>query len=111
MEETGASVVEAQLRRAVTIDELRRHRQPILALAERHGLANVRVFGSVARGEADADSDLDLLVDPGPQVSLLTLTAFALEVEALLSVFTQVVTPGGLRARAQDRILTEALPV
>lgn len=60
---------------------------------------NVWVFGSVARGEADENSDLDLLVDPGPQASLWDLSGFALDVEALLNVFTQVATPNGLTVR------------
>ena len=50
-------------RRAVTMDEIRAHRDAIKRLGERFGVRNIRVFGSVARGEATPDSDLDLLVD------------------------------------------------
>jgi uncharacterized protein len=69
------------------------------------------VFGSVARGEADDDSDLDLLVDPGPHCSLWDLSAFALDVKDLINVFTQVATPNGLKARIRDHVLAEAVPV
>jgi uncharacterized protein len=50
-------------RRAVTLDEVRAHRDDIVRLGERFGVRNIRIFGSVARGEAHRDSDLDLLVD------------------------------------------------
>ncbi|MFZ5851984.1 MAG: nucleotidyltransferase family protein [Actinomycetota bacterium] len=80
-------------------------------MGERHGLTNIRVFGSVARGEADERSDLDLLVDPGPNASLFTLTAFALDVETVLHVFTQVATPNGLKSRIKERVLAEAVPL
>lgn len=98
-------------RRRVTIDELRRRRGDVYLIAERYGVSNVRVFGSVARGEADDRSDLDLLIDVAPGRGLFTLTGFALDVEDLLGVFTQVVTVPGLKARIRDRVLTEAVPV
>jgi uncharacterized protein len=101
------TVVDAPHRR-VTLAEVRAHREEIYRIAERYGVSNVRVFGSVARGEADEDSDLDLLVDPGPQCSLFDLTGFALDVQDLVNVFTQVATPNGLKARIRDRVLTEA---
>lgn len=104
-------MTEAAARRAVTLAEVRRHREEIVAMGERHGLTNIRVFGSVARGEADERSDLDLLVDPGPNASLFTLTAFALDVETVLHVFTQVATPNGLKSRIKERVLAEAVPL
>ncbi|AHI01319.1 nucleotidyltransferase family protein [Kutzneria viridogrisea] len=102
------TVVDAPHRR-VTLEEVRAHREEILRIAERNKVSNVRVFGSVARGEADEDSDLDLLVDPGPHCSLFDLTGFALDVEGLLNVFTQVATPNGLKARIRDRVLSQAI--
>ena len=102
---------DAAPRRRVTVDELREHRDEIYAIADKHGVSEVRVFGSVARGEADKDSDLDLIVTPGPRTSLWTLTGFALDIEELLEVFTQVVTPNGIKTRMRDRILSEAVAI
>ena len=82
-----------------------------MAIGDRHGVNNVRVFGSVARGDASDGSDLDLLVDVAAGRSLWDLTDFALDVEELLGVFTQVVTVSGLKARIRDRVLAEAVPV
>lgn len=103
--------VEDAPHRRVTLEEVRAHREEIYRIAERHKVSNVRVFGSVARNEADDDSDLDLLVDPGPHCSLWDLSGFALDVEDLINVFTQVATPNGLKARIRDRVLSEAVPV
>jgi hypothetical protein len=58
----SVDVVDAP-RRRVTLDELRAHRNEIYAIASRYGVSNIRVFGSVARGEADESKDLDLLID------------------------------------------------
>ncbi len=104
-------MTKAPPRRPVTLDEVRQHRQEIVAIGQRHGVTNVRVFGSVARGEADEQSDLDLLVDASSGTGMFALTAFALDVEALLHVFTQVATPAGLKRRIRDRVLAEAVPV
>ncbi len=96
-------------RRRVTIDELRARRDEIEQIAARHGVTQVRVFGSVARGEADSSSDLDLLVDVSPGHSLWDLTDFALDVEEMLGVFTQVATVKGLKERIRERVLAEAV--
>lgn len=98
-------------RRRVSVPELRAHREEIMKIARRYGISNVRVFGSVARGEADDASDLDLLIDVSPGRSLFDMAGFALDVEQLLGVFTQVVTPQGLKARLRERVLAEALPI
>lgn len=97
--------------RRITVDEVRAHRQEVLEIGARHGVANIRVFGSVARGEADDRSDLDLLVAVGPGRTLLDLASFAVDIEDLLGVFTQVVTERGLTARIRDRVLSEAVPL
>lgn len=96
-------------RRRVTLDELRLQRREIEAIGRRHGVSNIRVFGSVARGDASDDSDLDLLTDVAAGRSLWDLTDFALEVEEMLGVFTQVVTTSGVKARMRDRVLAEAV--
>jgi predicted nucleotidyltransferase len=109
MSGTGA-VIDAPHRR-VTLEEVRAHRDEIYHIAARHGVRTVRVFGSVARGEADDDSDLDLLVEVEPGTSLWDLSGFALDVEGLLNVFTQVTTPNGLKPRMRDRVLADAVAV
>ena len=101
----------AEPRRRVTLDEVRRVREQLYAAAEANGIGNVRVFGSVARGDDDGNSDLDLLVDVEPGRGLFAMGEFAFAVEELLGVFTQVVTVSGLKARLHDRVLAEAVPV
>lgn len=77
-------------------DALAARRAELIALARRHGLANLRVFGSVARGEDGPDSDLDLLATATAGVGLLALATFVEEAEELLGVTVDVVTDGGL---------------
>lgn len=96
-------------RRAVTLQELRSRRADLAEIGKRHGVQNIRVFGSVARGEADAASDLDLLVEVLPGHGLLALSAFALDVEDLLQVLTQVATVDGLKPRIRARVAAEAV--
>jgi predicted nucleotidyltransferase len=94
-----------------SIDDLARVRGQILTIAARHGAGNVRVFGSVARGEADAASDIDFLVDFEPGRSLLDLAALLVDLEDLLGHPVDVVTEPGLKARIRQRVLAEAVPV
>ena len=94
-----------------SIDDLARVREQILAVAARHGAGNVRVFGSVARGDADAASDIDFLVDFEPGRSLLDLAALLVDLEDLLGHPVDVVTEPGLKARIRQRVLAEAVPV
>ncbi len=82
-----------------------------MAAAEANGISDVRVFGSVGRGEARDDSDLDLLVDVAPGRGLFALGSFAFAVQDVLGVFTQVVTVAGLKARIRDQVVAEALPI
>ena len=90
---------------------LKEKREEILRIAARHGARNVWVFGSVARGEADAQSDIDLLVEFEPDRSLLDHAALWLELQELLGCKVDVVSEGGVKARIRDRVLREALPV
>jgi hypothetical protein len=83
-------------------------RQDILRVAARHGATNVRLFGSAARGEAGAGSDLDLLVTMTPGRTLLDLVALAENLEALLGCRVDVVSDRGLSPYLRDRILAEA---
>ncbi len=91
------------------IQSLRERREEILQIAAKHGARKVRVFGSVARGEADAASDLDLLVEMEPGRSLLDLGGLLMELQDLLDARVDVVTEKGLRARIRDRVLKEAV--
>ncbi len=94
-----------------TLDAVRQHRSEILDLARKHGAANVRIFGSVLRGEDDPDSDIDLLVDaPGP-TSAWFPAGLILDLEALLERKIDVVTERGLNPFIRDQVLDEAQPV
>jgi hypothetical protein len=86
-------------------------RDEILRVAAQHGARNVRVFGSVARGEADEASDVDFLVEMEPGRSLLDLGSLQVEFELLLGRRVDVVTVRGLKARIRNTVLTEAVPV
>jgi len=86
-------------------------RDEVLRVAARYGARNVRVFGSVARGEAGPESDLDLLVDLQPGRSLLDHAGLVLELERVFGRKVDVATEGGLRPRIRDRVLREALPL
>ena len=90
---------------------LKTHRAEILAIARQHGASNVRVFGSVARGEASPDSDIDILVDLELGRSLLDHAQLQIDLEALLGRKVDVVTARGLRPRLRDRVLQEAIPL
>ncbi len=88
---------------------LREKRADILRVAASHGARKVRIFGSVARGEAGPESDLDLLIDLEPGRSLLDHAALLLELEAILGCKVDVVTERGLRTRIRERVLREAV--
>lgn len=95
----------------MTIERLRAQRDVILALAERHGVRNVRIFGSVVRGDDRPDSDVDVLVDVGPGRSLLDIIGFEQDLSDLLRRRVEVLTDRGLSPRLQHRILQEAAPL
>jgi len=80
-------------------------------MAGRHGAYNVRLFGSVARGDAGADSDIDLLVDMLPGRSLFDLGGLWSDLNDLLGVHVDVVTEQGLGPRICERVLREAVPL
>jgi predicted nucleotidyltransferase len=86
-------------------------RQEILTIALKHGAYNVRLFGSVARGEADEKSDVDVLVELEPDRSLLGLGGILADLENLLNCKVDVVTEKGLKSRIRDRVLQEAVPL
>jgi predicted nucleotidyltransferase len=92
-------------------EALEAHRSELRALAARFGVLRPRVFGSVLTGSNVEDSDLDLLVDPTPGTTLLTLAALQDEAEQLLGVSVDVQTPKSLSIRFRDVVLKQALPV
>ncbi|MBI3470511.1 MAG: nucleotidyltransferase family protein [Candidatus Solibacter usitatus] len=96
----------------MTLDELRTtRREEILRLAARRGARNLRVFGSVARGENDVHSDVDFLVDLDPGRSLLDLARLQRDLRELLAAKVDVVSSRGLRDRVRERVLRDAVPL
>ncbi len=87
---------------------LQNHRDEILQLAAKYGAYNVRIFGSVARGEADADSDIDFLVEMESGKTLFDLGGLLMDLQDLLSCRVDIVTEKGLRQRIRERVLQEA---
>ena len=96
---------------SVTQDLIQKKRSRILAIAGRHGATNLRIFGSVARGQADTESDLDLLVEMEPGRSLLDHIALIQDLEADLGCTGHVVTEKALKERYRKRILNELVPL
>jgi len=92
-------------------DLLEAKREDILRIADRYGAKNVRIFGSVVRGEADAESDIDILVDMEPGRSLFDLGELWSDLNDLLPVKVDVVTEKGLKPRIKERVLKEAVPL
>jgi predicted nucleotidyltransferase len=88
---------------------LRSKREQILQTAARFGIQRVRVFGSVARGTDDEQSDVDFLVELAPDRSLLDLGGFLYEMRSLLGTDVDVVTEKGIRKRIRERVLAEAV--
>ena len=87
------------------------HRQDIINIAERRGFSNVRLFGSMARGDSTESSDVDLLVTAKPKTTLVGLAGLSLDVEELLNRKVDVVTDDAIYHMLRDRILGEAVPL
>ena len=83
----------------------------IIEIAARHGASNIRIFGSIARGEADKNSDIDLLVTIEPGRSLLDHAAMHLELQKLLGHKVDVISERGLKERIRKKVLAEAVPL
>lgn len=90
---------------------LQQNRERVLEIASRYGAYNVRIFGSVARGEATASSDIDFLVSMEPGRSLMDLGGLLYELQNMLGVNVDVVTEKGLRQRIREQVLREAVPL
>ncbi len=83
-------------------------RDDILKIAAKYGAKGVRVFGSVARGESTASSDVDFLVEMEPDRNLLDMGGLLMDLQDLLGCEVDVVTVKGLRSRIRQRVLEEA---
>ncbi|UIE36211.1 nucleotidyltransferase family protein [Leptodesmis sichuanensis] len=92
-------------------DTLKNKRSEILAIAARYGASNIRVFGSVARGEENPDSDIDFLVEIEPGRSLLDQIALMQDLERLLGCKVDVAEPDTLHEKIRNRVLQEAIPL
>jgi predicted nucleotidyltransferase len=95
----------------MTLEELRTFRPGINAIARRRGIGSVRVFGSVARGDATPDSDVDFLVQVEPGQSILSVGGFLDEVSELIGKRVHVVTAKSFRGAESQRALREAVPL
>lgn len=92
-----------------TLTELRTRRSEIIEIARARGASRVRVFGSVARGEATESSDVDFLVDLDPDRSLFDLGGLLMDLQDLLNRNVDVVTERGMRPRVAQRVLADAI--
>ena len=95
----------------VTLEQLRARREELIALANRHNAENVRVFGSVARGDANEGSDVDILVHFLEGASLFDLIHLIDDTSTLIHTKVDVVSDGGLSPYLARRILSEAVPL
>ena len=96
----------------MTIEQLvHQKREEVQRIAAKHGAKNIRVFGSVARGDAREDSDVDFLVDTGPVTSSWFPAGLVLHLEEILGRRVEVVTERGLSPLIKDRVLQEAVPL
>ena len=90
---------------------IRSKRAAILRICRRHGAHSPRLFGSIARGQAEPESDIDFIVDMEQGRSLLDQAALLVDLRELLGRDVDVVTPEGLRHRIRERVLDEAIPL
>lgn len=102
---------ESEPKRSRIFLRLKEKRKEILRIAQAHGASNIRVFGSVARGEEGPESDLDLLVEMRPGSSLLDLVSLWQDLEDLLGHKVDVITEGGISPYLRDHIYAEAVPL
>jgi predicted nucleotidyltransferase len=90
---------------------LESHRQTIVQIVESHNALNPRIFGSVAHGTDGEDSDLDILIDTTPKTSLMDVAKIQVELEGILGVKVDVLTPNALPDSFRHIVLAEAVPV
>lgn len=92
-------------------EALRIHREQIRRIVAAHHARNARIFGSVLRGDDEEGSDLDILIDPTPETTLMDIGAIRHELRTLLKVDVDVLTPRGLPEKFRAQVLSEAAPL
>ncbi|WEN41430.1 hypothetical protein CKCBHOJB_00982 [Thauera sp. GDN1] len=92
-------------------EALRLHREQVRRIVAAHRASNARVFGSVLRGDDEEGSDLDILIDPTPETTLMDIGAIRHELRMLLNVDVDVLTPRALPAGLRGQVLSEATPL
>jgi predicted nucleotidyltransferase len=95
----------------IMVDIVEANREQILSVARRHGVTGIRVFGSMARGDAGPESDVDLLIEVGAEPSAWFPGGFVADLEELLGRRVQVTTERGLDDLLRDRVIEEAIPL
>lgn len=90
---------------------LQSHRIAIRGVVESHHAKNARVFGSVVHGDDVEGSDLDILIDPTPDTTLMDVASIQVELEKLLGISVDVLTPRALPEKFRSIVLAEAMPV
>jgi predicted nucleotidyltransferase len=93
------------------LEQVKAKRQEILAAAARYGASNVRIIGSVARGDAGPESDVDVLVSMEPDRSLLDRAGLLLDLQDILGRKVDVATERGLRPRVRESVMHDAVPL
>jgi len=93
----------------ITREDILNRREAILDIARRHGGHDVRIFGSVARGDAGEFSDLDLIVRFDPEATLFDHGALIMDLRDLLRVEVDVISEGGMRDRFRNHVMKEAI--
>ena len=96
----------------MTVEQLIKEKgADICKIAIQHGARNIRIFGSVARGDSSTESDIDFLVDAGPDTSSWFPAGLILDLEEILGCRVEVVTEKGLNPHLRERVLREAVPL
>ncbi len=96
---------------SITLNDLRKEREQIKKVAQKYGASNIRVFGSISRGEEGPESDIDFLVDFEADRSLFDLVRLKLELEELLGYKVDLVTEKAMHRLIASRVLKEAIPL
>jgi predicted nucleotidyltransferase len=95
----------------LTKDDVLKRREEIIAVGRRYGASNIRIFGSVARGDATEASDLDLIVRLEPGRSLFDLGGLLMDLRDLLGIKVDVISENGIRDRWRDHLMAESVPL